>query len=484
MNCKLLCGDRGPVWAAIIVGTFLASHPAQGSVYYVTKGGNDAYACSQSQPCLTIKRSVSLATKAGDIVQVGAGTYNERVTVTSGGSAAGGKITFRGNDSSGCASTKDADVNSRGARPSPTVTMQGWDINASYIAVGCFRIIGGAGSDAVFIEASRTNIDVIDNFIDASATPGDPGTGVSLPAVPLANYPQNIYVARNYIRNSKKGFWIHCRTCTYEDNEIERLQGPNDDHDYMDVWGEDVTIRHNYAHGNTIGDCMGFDCHMDCAQTWSLNSNDVSRRITFDRNVCFNHHEGIITQDLTVNTSQKPTGNVANWTITNNIFAYGPIADASGNTNHSWCAILQSTPNVISENNTCITGAWAYSGVGTNGTHKNNIHYGNGNPYFAQSGAPAVVSSNNLLDIPGSSISSSSFAKDIVNRDPLFVNVTGSNYHLQAGSPAKDAGVSVPVQADLDGASRPQGAGYDIGAYELGGSLRPEPPTNLKATVH
>ena len=51
--------------------------------------------------------------------------------------------------------------------------------------------------------------------------------------------------------------------------------------------------------------------------------------------------------------------------------------------------------------------------------------------------------------------------------DPGFVNVSDSNFHLTENSPAKDAGATLPtVTTDLDGIARPQGADYDIGAYE------------------
>lgn len=53
-----------------------------------------------------------------------------------------------------------------------------------------------------------------------------------------------------------------------------------------------------------------------------------------------------------------------------------------------------------------------------------------------------------------------------INTDPKFVNVGTNDYHLQAGSPAIDTGVSVMVICDFDGNPRPRGAGFDVGAYE------------------
>jgi hypothetical protein len=54
-----------------------------------------------------------------------------------------------------------------------------------------------------------------------------------------------------------------------------------------------------------------------------------------------------------------------------------------------------------------------------------------------------------------------------VNEDPLFADVTGTDFHVQAGSPAIDAGVMAPgIVDDRHGEPRPQGSGFDIGCYE------------------
>lgn len=52
--------------------------------------------------------------------------------------------------------------------------------------------------------------------------------------------------------------------------------------------------------------------------------------------------------------------------------------------------------------------------------------------------------------------------------DPAFVDPGAGDYHIQLTSVAIDRGVSTSVNDDMDGDSRPQGSGYDLGADETG----------------
>jgi uncharacterized protein YjdB len=57
---------------------------------------------------------------------------------------------------------------------------------------------------------------------------------------------------------------------------------------------------------------------------------------------------------------------------------------------------------------------------------------------------------------------------NIENTDPLFVSPSTLDFRLQAGSPAIDAGLALNIVLnDFLGTLRPQGAGWDIGAYEF-----------------
>ncbi len=78
--------------------------------------------------------------------------------------------------------------------------------------------------------------------------------------------------------------------------------------------------------------------------------------------------------------------------------------------------------------------------------HGYNLYYNNGTNYSGIAAAPGDKVGN-----------------------PLFV-ASGSNYRLQATSPAKDAGTdaSSVTSTDLEASIRPCGSGWDMGAYEYG----------------
>ena len=66
--------------------------------------------------------------------------------------------------------------------------------------------------------------------------------------------------------------------------------------------------------------------------------------------------------------------------------------------------------------------------------------------------------------------------------NPSFVDAPNANFRLRSGSPAIDAGVTIPeLITDTAGITRPQGFAYDIGAYEyVATGSSPAAPTVLQ----
>jgi len=77
---------------------------------------------------------------------------------------------------------------------------------------------------------------------------------------------------------------------------------------------------------------------------------------------------------------------------------------------------------------------------------------------------PAIAGSNNLLDGAGAA---PAYLTGSVAGPPLFAGAAAGDFHLTATSPAVDRGKATGATTDADGNPRPQGAAFDIGAYEL-----------------
>ncbi|MBI2841221.1 MAG: IPT/TIG domain-containing protein [Acidobacteria bacterium] len=124
---------------------------------------------------------------------------------------------------------------------------------------------------------------------------------------------------------------------------------------------------------------------------------------------------------------------------------------------------------VIIENNTLYGNAVAQLYLERAGakriTLRNNIIVAKaGQQYYeldAGSSSSSIVSANNLVFGAGPC---AGWDKSCINEDPLFAGA--SDYHLKSGSPAIDRGVATSVSRDHDGIARPQGAAFDVGAYE------------------
>ena len=132
-----------------------------------------------------------------------------------------------------------------------------------------------------------------------------------------------------------------------------------------------------------------------------------------------------------------------------------------------------------------------YTRGGTNNQVYNNTIYGNnGDGIVTGSGAMNTVIRNNIVysNTTGNIHDFGSTGTVLSNNlttDPQFVDASANDFSLQASSPAINAGVTVSiVTTDMKGVARPQGAAYDVGAYEYSQGTTPLPaPNNLRAVA-
>jgi hypothetical protein len=98
---------------------------------------------------------------------------------------------------------------------------------------------------------------------------------------------------------------------------------------------------------------------------------------------------------------------------------------------------------------------------------RNNLIFSEGNDYVAEwtSGTPPAAAYTNLwFGLPAAP----AWDTAAVTGDPRFSDLAAHDLHLLPGSAAIDAGTDLgaAVVIDLDGVTRPQGPGFDLGAYE------------------
>jgi predicted outer membrane repeat protein len=86
--------------------------------------------------------------------------------------------------------------------------------------------------------------------------------------------------------------------------------------------------------------------------------------------------------------------------------------------------------------------------------------------YLRGTCAAADLTSNDVYGQAANYAGDTAAGAGSISQDPLFAAPATGNYHLTPASPCKDASKSIGVSVDLDGTARPQGAGFDMGAYE------------------
>ena len=203
------------------------------------------------------------------------------------------------------------------------------------------------------------------------------------------------------------------------------------------------TPSNSYVHGNSFVNWTGYGWHANTGGADTINNNELSANI-FSGNAFVGGQWGVLLAGrnqrffnniLYGNNAAIIVGHFANTTDTNFIYEN----TIYNNPNGTYGAIV-----LQGQSNTFI---------------QNNIIRASGNAWDTNFETPTGFS-NNIC---------SNTTAGCNNTDPLFVNAGSNDFHLQSGSPAINAGLTLgaPYNVDYAGTARPQGAGYDMGAYEF-----------------
>jgi hypothetical protein len=412
----------------------LFAGPARAAIYYVSQSGNDANSCAAAQTAVPTSQRQTISAgvaclSAGDILYIHSGNYtgpkntvDSLIGIVRGGTNfSSGAITIAG-------------------YPGETVTITPPD------GLQGIRLTTAAQRYLIFQDLK---IDMINQ-----TTPANGPDGVYLSGG--ANH--NRFLRLEVKNNSTSGFQLSSNNGSADYNEIlnciihdnGRLNRKNSG--YGIYGGTNNTL----IEGNDIYANNGYGVHFNPLEGYG--NNNVIRK---------NKIHGNFVHGVTADGGTTSYGIVvmrgANYLIYNNL-----IYDNQG-------------------------GIQVYSGNDGTGIYNNTVTRNLASPGNGESGidmqyydvAPTIrnniVYNNDAGAIRDMSATGTPVMDHNLTIDPLFVNATASDFHLKTSSPAVDAGVAVgSVPVDYDGIIRPQGRGYDIGAYEFATPSVLASPQNLR----
>jgi MYXO-CTERM domain-containing protein len=239
----------------------------------------------------------------------------------------------------------------------------------------------------------------------------------------------------------------------------------------------DVVLRRNFIHGGVHQGILGQGHDVTIDANEISDNGDVTtnqdhgmyltgRRFTITNNVVHDNSSfGIQVAAYACGGSicaGPDDSGAVDWLIANNVFAFEK--------NRSGIVVWEPDASYGDEAN----------GEMMNISIVDNIFYdndpmnpggSNGVEFVTTTGQGVVTIESNLFfsDIDNPDLSPNMAAvTGSLDVDPMFVAPATFDFHLQPKSKAIDAGASVPsVTHDFDGNARPQGGGYDIGAFEF-----------------
>ena len=422
-------------WSLFIFLGLLGSQSGWAATYYVATTGSDSNSCTTAQTCTsssctTAKRNAMGASggaaclSSGDTLYLRAGTYSQaidtQVTTFPGGSSWSAPTTIAG-------------------YPGETVTL-----NSSGYA-----IINHVDEAVQYV--------VYDNFVLDGINQGV-GTNSLFNVAGNGNTQSHIRLQNSEVKNAYK-----CAVTpqAYNGTDLQVVNNNIHDNSLRSIGSSD-TCYGIYAHGsngliegNRIHDNGNFAIHVyregpPAPTAWVIR-----------KNLFYNNGVGSSVDGLGMHAANALVSGPDHVMYNNILYNNNGIGQ-------DYCITMgwgNSSPNIQLYNNTCyghtVAAIQYCNSCNPNPIVRNNIFWNNGGTTTEINGTQLGTYSNNLCE-------DSTSGCVLTGQNPQFVSTSTPDFHLQASSPAINAGTTVSaVPTDYDGNTRPQGSAYDIGAYEF-----------------
>jgi hypothetical protein len=387
--------------------TFTTSLPSSGASYYVATTGNDSNPGSLTQPFRSLSKGVSLL-RPGDTLFVRAGSYV------------------------GLASKSGGPTIPAGTSWSSPVAIKSYPGESVTISVA-------GGEFCLAIE--NTSYVVIDGLILDGQNAAFNGAKIRFGA-------HHIRIQNSEIKNAvNSGILLP--------DEGTSIQG-FDELINLDVHNNGTRPRFDHGVYLSVPNCLieNSSFHNNAAYGIQLDNGPANNTIIRYNKSYANTGTGYDGGGLVITTG---TGNL----VYNNLFYNNAGVGISISYNPTGVKIYNNTVYGNSGD-----GMYFYQGAG--GLVRDNISYSNGRQLVLESTSNITLGNN----LTGAAITrvgdvGSTLASNLTG-NPLFANAGGSDFHLQASSPAVNQGMTLTeVPNDFDRVLRPQSGAYDIGAYEF-----------------
>ena len=396
----------------------------EAATYYVGSAGSDSNSCATAQtigtPKLTINSGVACLA-AGDTLLVRTGTYNEGLINPSLASGTSWANTVR-----------IANYNSE------TVTMRPLTNAVS-------------GGRVVLLDGTYSYIEFDGIDMDGSLLSGtECAFWVSTNNL---NNPHHIRLKNAEVIGGTIG--SGAAVCLGSSNRVVSSPGGNE-------------VQSVVIHGGGIAGSCGFACSSYGIYVAGPNNLMEDVEIYDTSGACVHIYAG---------SGDAANSNIVRRMNCHDVTRYG---DAS----QLWGVLVSGDNNQIYNNlianidgGSVGDGIYVYTGTGTD-IWNNTIYNVRVRGINLSADASTTEVRNNIVYIAGTATYTNNGTGTVATTnlftDPTFVNAAAANYQLQATSAAIDGGTTVAgVTTDYAAVARPQGAAYDIGAYEYTASSGP-----------